>query len=224
VVRVVLPEQVLFATASDQPGPNASAALEDIAGKIIQQAPDAELTVLGHTDAVGSDAYNMALSKRRAVTVLHALAMRGLDPKRLSAVAIGKRQPIADDSTPDGRARNRRVEFLVSRCLKANMTVVTDLTTDRALSGAYEEANPSVEVLRLDPAGAFGLSPVAAIALHPKQIDQPEPATMRASTPARPSHMLPSAGVARPTPAPHYQPRTLSPDAERNPLGPAVPF
>jgi hypothetical protein len=221
---MVLPEQVLFATASDQPRPEAAATLEDIAGKVIAQAPDAEVTVLGHTDAVGTDAYNMDLSKRRAVTVLRGLAMRGLDPHRLSAVAIGKRQPIADDNTPKGRARNRRVEFLVSRCLTANMAVVSSLATNRRATDAGDTLNHPVEVMRLSPDPAYGLVPVAAVALKPPQASQPLPNALQASKPAQPSNVLPSVGVARPTPAPHYQPRTPSPDAERNPLGPAVHY
>ena len=224
VVHVVLPEQVLFATASDQPGPEATATLEDIVGKIIQQAPDAALTVLGHTDAVGSDAYNMDLSKRRALTVLRGLAMRGLDPNRLSAVAIGKRQPIASDATADGRARNRRVEFLFSRCLAANLGVVSAAPRDRALLAANAEAGRPVEVMRLDPSGGGGLATLAALSLRPLQGNGSPAAMAPTASPARQAAEAPPAAVARPPPAPHYQPKPLSPDVQPNALGPSVPF
>jgi outer membrane protein OmpA-like peptidoglycan-associated protein len=224
VMRVVIPEQILFATASDQPAPNAGAALDDIAGRIRQQAPGAELTVLGHTDAVGSDAYNIDLSKRRAATVMHALVARGLDAPRLSMVAIGRRQPIADNATAEGRARNRRVEFLLSRCLAANLDAVTGLARSRSLLAPDEAADGPVEVLRLDPAAAYGLAPLAAIDLRPPDGLQKLPAAVKTSISAQPSAVRPAAGVAQPAPAPHYQPRTLIPDVQRSPLGAAVPF
>ena len=224
VVHLVVPDPVLFATASDQPGPDAATALDAIADLTARDAPAAALTVLGHTDAVGSDAYNMDLSKRRAVTVLQALVDRGLDANRLTAVAIGKRQPIADNTTTDGRARNRRVEFLVSRCLAANLAVVADAPRSAALLAPEQAANQPVQVLRLNPTGPWGMVPLANVLLRSPDADQPQPAALRTSAPARPSAMLPPVAVARPAPAPHYQPRTLSPDVQRNPLGPAVPF
>jgi len=213
VVRVPVPEQVLFATASDRPEPGAAAALADVARLVSQHAPDAALTVLGHTDAVGSDAYNMDLSKRRAVTVLRILVAQGLNAERLTAVAIGKRQPIADNATPEGRARNRRVEFLVSRCLAANLRAVADVTRNRAQLSADDDPNRPVEVLRLDLAGRYGLAPLRTISLKPPDGAAPLPATPRAS-----------ATVAQPAPAPHYQPRTFAPGVQPAPLGPAVPF
>ena len=224
VVHLVVPDPVLFASASDQPATNAATALDAIADLTQRDAPAAAITVLGHTDAVGSDAYNMDLSKRRAVTVLRALIDRGLDPNRLTAIAIGKRQPIADNTTLEGRARNRRVEFLVSRCLAANLAVVASAPRGRALLAADEVANQPVQVLRLNPVGPWGMVPLANVVLRAPDADQPQPAALRASAPIRPSTMLPPAAVARPAPAPHYQPRTLSPEVQRNPLGPAVPF
>ena len=224
VVHLVVPEPVLFATASDQPASDAAAALDDIAARAGREVPGAAVTVLGNTDSVGSDAYNMDLSERRAVTVLHALVHRGLDSNRLTAIAIGKRQPIADNLTAAGRARNRRVEFLVSRCLAANLAVVAAEPRDRALLAPEDVANRPVEVLRLDPAGAYGMVPLTEVSLRSPEADQPRAAAMRISAPARPSAMSPPVALARPAPAPHYQPRTPSPEVQRNPLGPAVPF
>ncbi|HEY1412485.1 MAG TPA: OmpA family protein, partial [Rhodopila sp.] len=155
-----------------------------------------------------------------AATVLHALVTRGMDPNRLTAVAIGKRQPVADNATPEGRARNRRVEFLISKCLAANLNILAGVTRERTFLA--EDVEHPVDVMRLDPAVASGLTPLTTVALKPPEGDPP--AALGTSTVTQPAAMLPSEQVARPTPAPHYQPRTLSPDVQRNPLGPAVPF
>ncbi len=213
VVRVPFAERVLFATASDQPEPGAAVALADFAKLVTQDTPDAALTVLGHTDAVGSDAYNMDLSKRRALTVLRALTARGLKPNELTAVAIGKRQPVADNATPEGRALNRRVEFLVSPCLAANLNAVAAVPRNRALLPQEAELSRGVDVLRLDPTGRYGLVPLQTIALRPL-----EGGTARAAA------EQPAATAAKPARSPIYQPRTPLPPAQPRPLGPAVPF
>lgn len=218
VVRGVFPERVLFATASDEPAPDAAAALDMLADRVRHDAPWADVTVLGHTDSVGSDAYNMDLSRRRALRVLRALTGRGLDPDHLTAVAIGKRQPIADNGWAEGRARNRRVEFLISGCLAANLGVV------RAQASSVGDTSVPVDVMRLDPSSAYRLATVGTISLRQPSGDRLIPATV-APAPSEPlSTVKPPAGMARPAPAPHYLPNVLSPDARPNPLGPAVPF
>ncbi|OUS11252.1 hypothetical protein A9Q89_09390 [Gammaproteobacteria bacterium 53_120_T64] len=71
---------------------------------------DIELVLEGHTDAIGTDAYNQDLSERRVIAVEAKLAeMYGLDPARVSTVGYGEARPIADNSSKEGRARNRRV-------------------------------------------------------------------------------------------------------------------
>ena len=124
VVRVVFDEKAFFDFNSAVPRPESGPLLDLIAENMRRDVPDAALTVLGHTDAVGTDAYNIELSKRRAANVMAALVQRGVNPDLLSEVAIGKAQPIAPNDTADGRARNRRVEFLVSSGLGANLAAV----------------------------------------------------------------------------------------------------
>jgi OOP family OmpA-OmpF porin len=65
--------------------------------------------VEGHTDNTGSDAYNQALSVRRANAVLKYLVDAGVPASRLSAQGFGESQPVADNDTAEGRAQNRRV-------------------------------------------------------------------------------------------------------------------
>ena len=75
--------------------------------------PDIRVEIAGHTDSIGSDAYNQQLSERRAKAVVDYLVSKGVDPKRLKAVGYGKKQPVATNDTEAGRAQNRRVELQV---------------------------------------------------------------------------------------------------------------
>ena len=73
---------------------------------------DFRLTIIGHTDSKGTDAYNMALGMRRAVAVRDKLIEFGLDPSRiLSVESRGESEPIAPNDTEQGRFENRRIEF-----------------------------------------------------------------------------------------------------------------
>jgi outer membrane protein OmpA-like peptidoglycan-associated protein len=72
-----------------------------------------EITIIGHTDAVGSDSYNQVLSERRAVAVRDELSLLGVPPSRLRAIGRGEFEPRADNGTEAGRQLNRRVEILV---------------------------------------------------------------------------------------------------------------
>ena len=84
---------------------------------------DYEVTIEGHTDYIASNQYNMGLSKRRAEAVKVKLIELGLDPSRIVAIVPkGEEEPVADNSTTEGRAKNRRVEFkLVKRGSKGEV-------------------------------------------------------------------------------------------------------
>jgi outer membrane protein OmpA-like peptidoglycan-associated protein len=124
VVRIVFPERVFFDFDRDEIRPDANRVLDLIADNMRRDVPDAQLLLMGHTDAIGSDAYNVDLSRRRALSVMQALIGRGVRLGQLSTIAIGKRQPIAPNDTEEGRARNRRVEFVVSASQAANLELV----------------------------------------------------------------------------------------------------
>ena len=77
---------------------------------------DLRLTIIGHTDSNGTDAYNMALGMRRAVAVRDKLIEFGLDPSRiLSVESRGESEPIAPNDTDQGRFENRRIEFKATK-------------------------------------------------------------------------------------------------------------
>lgn len=71
-----------------------------------------KVSVEGHTDNVGSAAANLALSDQRAKSVVAALVQRGIEPARMTAAGFGMSKPLADNSTEEGRAKNRRVELV----------------------------------------------------------------------------------------------------------------
>jgi outer membrane protein OmpA-like peptidoglycan-associated protein len=92
--------------------PGAEANVRRIAA-ILQQYPDRQIAVEGHTDATGSDAYNQTLSEDRAASVRSALVAGGVPEGQISSRGFGKTQPVATNDTPAGRQQNRRVEIIV---------------------------------------------------------------------------------------------------------------
>jgi outer membrane protein OmpA-like peptidoglycan-associated protein len=80
---------------------------------ILREYPEMEIQVNGHTDSINSAAYNIRLSDKRAAAVVNWLVTNGVAKHRLRWKGFGESQPITTNSTPEGRAINRRVEFLV---------------------------------------------------------------------------------------------------------------
>ncbi len=81
----------------------------------IKVRPEMKLVIEGHTDADGSDAYNKTLSDMRAASVVEWLVTNGIAAEQLTAKGYGESQPVADNSKPDGRALNRRVEIATDK-------------------------------------------------------------------------------------------------------------
>ncbi len=109
-ILVDLKSSLLFSTDSAVLKP---AAVEQIAqlGDILVKYPDDRIRIEGHTDSTGSTAYNEQLSLHRALAVRDVLASRGVNPRQMLVEGAGAARPIADNSTPQGRAENRRVEL-----------------------------------------------------------------------------------------------------------------
>lgn len=105
---------VLFAFDSAKLTPAAEATLDTVVEKL-RGADVLAIKVDGHTDSVGSDAYNQGLSERRAASVVDYLISQGVPAQKLSSQGLGESKPMADNGTDAGRAQNRRVEIHVDR-------------------------------------------------------------------------------------------------------------
>ncbi len=107
-------KQINFKTASAEIKPESRSTLETLAFTL-KKCPEARVEIGGHTDADGDDAMNMELSEKRANSVKVALVALGANPDRLTAVGYGETKPLADNGTPQGRAQNRRIEFIIKQ-------------------------------------------------------------------------------------------------------------
>jgi outer membrane protein OmpA-like peptidoglycan-associated protein len=110
---ITLSGAVLFPSGEAALLPAAMSSLDNVV-TALKSTPDRNITVEGHTDSVGTRAFNMDLSQRRAQSVRDYLVSRGLPSEIVRAQGLGPDRPIAANSTPDGRANNRRVEIIVS--------------------------------------------------------------------------------------------------------------
>ena len=85
--------------------------LDTFAARVNSLSSVESVSIVGHTDSSGTDAYNQNLSERRAAAVKDYLASQGVDAGVMSTSGMGESQPVADNSTKEGRAQNRRVEI-----------------------------------------------------------------------------------------------------------------
>jgi outer membrane protein OmpA-like peptidoglycan-associated protein len=112
-ILVQLKEDLLFNLNSDVLRPQAVEELASI-GDILAKYPQNHIEVKGFTDATGKPAYNEALSLRRAEAVRKVLVERGVKEAQVLAIGMGQTNPVASNATPDGRAKNRRVELHIA--------------------------------------------------------------------------------------------------------------
>ncbi len=110
-VVVNLPD-VLFEFNRSDLKSGALRAAEEIA-EVVNRYPARHISVEGHTDSVGTINYNQRLSEDRARAVVSELARKGVQARRLSARGFGESAPVASNRTPEGRAKNRRVEVII---------------------------------------------------------------------------------------------------------------
>ena len=109
-ITLNMPGNVTFGTNSSDLKPNFFGVLNSV-GKVLTEFDQTVVEVAGHTDSTGSDSHNMTLSQRRANTVGEYLYTQGIMDQRIISVGMGEHHPVADNTTPEGREMNRRVEI-----------------------------------------------------------------------------------------------------------------
>ena len=110
---ITLSGSVLFASDKAELLPAAQRRLSDVARALNDADREAQIVVEGHTDAKGSESYNLELSARRAQAVRSYLISQGIEQSRIRSEGLGFSRPVADNKNAEGRANNRRVEIVV---------------------------------------------------------------------------------------------------------------
>ncbi|MBX3705582.1 MAG: OmpA family protein [Pseudomonadales bacterium] len=111
-LKLDIPSDVSFDTGRYEIKPELRPILDQFA-TTLQENPDAQVSIVGHTDSTGTDAINNPLSVNRAASTRDYLAARGVASNRISIDGRGSREPIASNANAEGRALNRRVEIFV---------------------------------------------------------------------------------------------------------------
>jgi outer membrane protein OmpA-like peptidoglycan-associated protein len=111
-LRVTLPQDLLFATDSTNLRPDLQSDLRAVANNL-NDYPNSNVIVVGHTDSIGDANYNQNLSERRAQAVSSVLRDAGVSGSRLRISGQGESQPVASNGSATGRAQNRRVEIII---------------------------------------------------------------------------------------------------------------
>lgn len=112
IVRITMTSQTAFETNSADIKPGFRSTMDKLADVVVRYGKT-HLTIVGHTDNVGSDTYNQGLSERRALSVAQYFESQRVDALRLATSGKGESQPVASNSTEGGRQANRRVEIYV---------------------------------------------------------------------------------------------------------------
>ena len=111
-IKVTFESGILFATNSSTLNAASRSSLDKFATSL-QNNPDTDVKIYGHTDSSGSDAINNPLSKRRAESVYNYLLSKGISGTRIESDGYGSSQPVADNNTAAGKSQNRRVEVFI---------------------------------------------------------------------------------------------------------------
>lgn len=107
----LLTRGILFEINRASLKPESTGVINEIAA-LLKEHSDLKLSIEGHTDSDGDDATNLKLSEERALSVKNALVDLGIDASRLQSKGLGESNPVSDNNTPEGKANNRRVEFV----------------------------------------------------------------------------------------------------------------
>ena len=109
-ITLIMPSNITFDFDSPHLKADFYPVLDSVA-LVLRKYPKTLIEVVGHTDSIGTEAYNQRLSEQRAQSVARYLLSKGIMPQRIATQGMGERQPIADNGTAAGRQANRRVEL-----------------------------------------------------------------------------------------------------------------
>ena len=112
-LKAIAQNDILFKFDSHELNDNAKGMLNKLAS-VINETPDTQVKIIGHTDNVGEKEYNLILSRNRAAAVGNHLRAAVVNPENIIEDGKGYSQPIADNKTEEGRTKNRRVEIIIS--------------------------------------------------------------------------------------------------------------
>ena len=112
-LQLALPSDISFASGEADIQPGFYDPLNDVANTLVE-FPSTAVDIIGHADSQGAEEFNLRLSEQRATSVQSYLLNQGVTPVRLAATGYGETRPIASNETADGRARNRRVEIVLT--------------------------------------------------------------------------------------------------------------
>ncbi|MBE0434715.1 MAG: OmpA family protein [Methylomicrobium sp.] len=111
-LNLTMPSSITFGFDSAQLTPQAMSALDSVAN-VLNQYPESNITVTGHTDDIGSESYNLKLSDQRSGGVSNYLIQRGVNYARITQQGMGKSMPKVPNTSEENRAQNRRVELAI---------------------------------------------------------------------------------------------------------------
>ncbi len=126
-IKVTFADGILFQTGKSTLNATSKTALTEFAASL-KASPETDVTIYGHTDNTGSDAINEKLSKERAQSVATFLNSKGVENSRMTTEGKSYKEPIADNSTVEGRAKNRRVEIFIT----ANEAMIKEAEAEAA--------------------------------------------------------------------------------------------
>lgn len=112
-IKVTFTDKILFATGKSELSDASRSSLKRFA-QSLEQSPDTDVAIYGHTDNTGSRAINQKLSDERAQAVANYLIGQKISPSRLSTKGLAYDSPVASNATEEGRSQNRRVEILIT--------------------------------------------------------------------------------------------------------------
>jgi OOP family OmpA-OmpF porin len=141
--QIVIREKIQFETDKAAIKPESSALLEEITRVVQENAQLKKISIEGHTDSDGKDAYNMKLSDGRAKAVMEYLVEHGVDAGRLAAKGFGETKPMVPNDSAENKEKNRRVEFMIVEQDVVKKTYEEDPKTGaRKEVGSTEEKAP----------------------------------------------------------------------------------